>query len=120
MGGELPGITRSIIEISQHAPLFLTLSGGLIILFIMLFVVYGKEEWFRKASSGVLLKIPVAGNLLKKHYEAQFCKLLFLLVSSEVPLLKSLQMLESIIVFYPYSKSFQSIGKGLRRGEAFF
>ncbi|MGV8091137.1 MAG: type II secretion system F family protein [Mangrovibacterium sp.] len=44
---------------------------------------------------------------------------MFLLVSADVPLLKSLDMLSTVIAFYPYEKSFRHISDGLKRGESF-
>jgi type IV pilus assembly protein PilC len=119
MGGHLPEITILMLKISSHFPSMFTLFGFIILLFIVLKHLYGKTEAYRKINSTFLLNIPLIGNLVKIHYQAQFCKLLYLLVCSGVPLIKSLSMLESIIRFYPYSKSFAEMIAGLKRGESF-
>lgn len=119
MGGELPEITRLMLSISSHFPIFFTLSGFVILSLVFIKLVYGKTEQYKKNSSLIILNIPLIGNLVKVHYQAQFCKLLYLLVCSEVPLLRSLSMLETIIQFYPYSKSFSVMVEGLKKGESF-
>ena len=119
MGGSLPEITRFMLQLSSYFPLFLTGSGFIILLYVAVKLIYGKTENYRRTTSTILLRIPLIGNLIRTHYQAQFCKLLYLLISSDVPLLKSLTMLESIIRFYPYSYSFKLIAEGLTRGESF-
>lgn len=120
MGGNLPEITRFIIGLSSHFPLFFILTGSIMLFGITINIIYGKAEWYQQFTSKLLLQIPFIGKLISKHYQAQFCKLLYLLVSSDVPLLRSLMMLESIIRFYPYRKSFFEIAAGLRKGTSFW
>lgn len=119
MGGNLPEITQLIIRLSSHFPLVFTLAGVTLLSVVVINLLYGKSEAYQQFTSGLLLHIPVIGGLIRKHYQVQFCKLLYLLVSSDVPLLRSLTMLESIIRFYPYRKSFHEIAKGLKRGDSF-
>jgi len=119
MGGSLPEITVLMLKISSNFPIVVTISGFLILAYVTIKLIYGKTGKYRKTASTILLNIPLIGNLVRTHYQAQFCKLLYLLVCSEVPLLRSLTMLESIIRFYPYSKSFAEMVKGLKKGESF-
>jgi type IV pilus assembly protein PilC len=119
MGGSLPEITQFILQMSSHFPIVLTTTGIAILLLITVKFFYGKTEGYQHFTSNLLLQLPFIGSLIRKHYQAQFCKLLYLLVSSDVPLLRSLLMLESIIHFYPYRKSFINIAEGLRKGDSF-
>lgn len=119
MGGSLPGITQFIIRLSSLFPLVLAVTCIILLCLITIKLIYGKTEEYQQLTSKLLLHIPFIGRLIRKHYQAQFCKLLYLLVSSDVPLLRSLTMLESIIRFYPYRKSFIDIANGLRRGDSF-
>lgn len=119
MGGNLPEITRFIIRLSSHFSLYFTLTGFIVLFLAAIKLRYGKTEQYQRFTSGLLLHIPLIGNLIRKHYQSQFCKLLYLLVSSDVPLLRSLTMLEDIIHFYPYRKSFGEIATGLKRGDSF-
>lgn len=119
MGGNLPEITQFIIHLSSQFPLVFTLTGIVSLCLIATKLFYGKTEKYQQFTSKLLMNIPFIGNLIRKHYQAQFCKLLYLLVSSDVPLLRSLTMLEGIIRFYPYRKSFVDIANGLKRGDSF-
>lgn len=119
MGGELPGVTKTVIDFSRNFKYYLT---GLSILAgstAVVMVLYRRTETLQRIKSSLLMKIPFAGSLVKKHYQSHFCKLMYLLYSSGVPLLQGLQMLAGIITFYPYRKSFGSIAEGLNRGESF-
>ncbi len=119
MGGELPEITRFIINISRFAPTFFLSFFILILLFIGIKYYYGKTDQYRKISSELLLNLPLAESLIKMYYQSQFCQLMHLLVSSNIPLLKSLKMLEDIIRFYPYSVSFGNISAKIIKGGSF-
>ncbi len=119
MGGNLPEITQFIIRLSSKFPLLFTLNGIILLCLIAIKLLYGKTERYEQVTSTLLLRIPFISHLIRKHYQAQFCKLLYLLVSSDIPLLRSLTMLESIIHFYPYRKSFADIANGLKRGDSF-
>jgi type IV pilus assembly protein PilC len=119
MGGSLPEITRLMLKISSNFPTVFTVICVIIFSYVGIKLAYGKTERYKKITSTLLLNIPLIGNLVKTHYQAQFCKLLYLLVSSDVPLLRSLNMLETIISFHPYSNSFKQIAEGLKQGETF-
>lgn len=119
MGSNLPEITRFIIKLSSYFPALLVVGGFTVLLLIAIKLMYGKTEQYQSLTSKLLLHIPLIGNLVRKHYEALFCRLLHLLVSSDVPILNSLLMLEKIISFYPYRKSFANIAAGLKRGMPF-
>lgn len=117
MGGELPGITYFIIRLSGAAPgIFLSIAI-IIILFFAARHFYGKREKYRRASTGILLGLPFAGNLIRMYYQSQFCQLMHLLISSNIPLLRALQMMEDIIRFYPFCVSFSNIAKKIIEGE---
>lgn len=118
MGGELPAITRAIIHFSKDFPLYLLIFVGLMAASGIFFFFYGKTDFSRALFAEVLLKFPVLGSLMKKNYQARFCKLLYLLYSSGVPLLKSVEMLKGIITFYPYQYSFERIATGLKQGKS--
>ncbi|WP_065220587.1 MULTISPECIES: type II secretion system F family protein [Butyricimonas] len=119
MGGELPGITRWIIGVSKSFPTYLLALLVIVAVIAVYFLLYGKTEGTRAFMAKVVLKIPIAGELIRKNYQARFCKLLYLLCSSEVPLLRGIGMLRDIITFYPYQRSFDTIGEGLKKGEFF-
>lgn len=118
MGGEMPVITQFIITLSKnfHYHLFAVLAVVAVCWFVL--SVYGKRESVLEWKSKIILNTPMLGMFMRKSTQARFCKLLFLLYSSGVPLLRGINMLKDIITFYPYRKSFGTICDGLNRGES--
>lgn len=119
MGGSLPEITQFMMRLSAKFPMICVFSAVTVIGFVALKVFFGETEKYKEITSSLILHIPLVGDLVKSHYQAQFCKLLYLLLSSDVSLLQSFDMLRSIIRFYPYSQSFEMISSGLKKGDTF-
>lgn len=119
MGGELPGITAAVMAFSDNFKYYLLvfciLSGGI----SMVFNPKLQNETILKFRARFLLGMPVVGQMLRLHYQGNFCKLLYLLYSSGITLLHGVEMLAEIITFYPYSRSFVSIAKGISIGGSF-
>ncbi len=119
MGGELPAMTKSIIALSRNFPAYMAVILSVVLLVALLLYSMRRNEEIQRGMAYVLLRLPLAGSILKKNYQAHFCKLLYLLTSSGVPLLHGITMLRSIITFYPYRQSLGSVADGLARGKLF-
>lgn len=119
MGGELPLITQWIISLSQSFPFYILLM--VIVLTAAYFTVRINKNKIKvqKCTSTVLLCLPFIGSIISKNYQVQFCKLLFLLSSSGIPLLTSIAMMADVIRFYPYSSSLNIIYHELEQGKLF-
>lgn len=120
MGGSLPEMTQFMMRLSARFPMICIIIAFLVICFAVIRLLWGETDKYRQITSDTLLRIPLIGDLIKSHYQLQFCKLLHLLISSDVQLTASLDMLKDIIHFYPYSQSFQIISEGLKQGDTFF
>ena len=119
MGGELPALTRWIISLSKSIPAYAAVIAVVGITAYALLYTNRNQEGVQRWTSGLLLRLPVAGAIVRKNHQAQFCRLLYLLSSSGVPLLTGVGMLADVIAFYPYRQSFASICRGLEHGELF-
>lgn len=119
MGGELPALTRWIIALSKSMPLYLAWFGALALALGGLLYRNRRNETVRARSATLLLRLPVAGAIVRHNYQAQFCKLLFLLTQSGVPLMSGVAMLSEVIEFYPYNRSFGAICRALEQGKPF-
>ena len=119
MGSELPVMTRWIIAASRRFPMLLAVGGTVIVGAVAALYMARESRSVRAALSSVVLRLPLVGNVVRKNQQAHFCKLLYLLTSSGVPLLYGIGMLRDIITFYPYQQSFDTIAAGLERGELF-
>ena len=85
MGGELPAMTRWIISLSRAFPTYLTVAALAGAGSLLWWKAYGDRPCVQRFACGWLLKIPLAGDTLKKSVQARFCRLLGLLASSGVP-----------------------------------
>ncbi|MEZ5332292.1 MAG: type II secretion system F family protein [Thermoanaerobaculia bacterium] len=91
-GTELPFLTRIIVQASQFVGRFgPLLIIGLIILFFALRA-YHRTHRGRRVIDGLLLKVPVIGELLRKVAVARFSRTLSTLTSSGVPILDGLEI----------------------------
>lgn len=119
MGSELPSVTKAVIALARDLPFYL-FTGIFLLVGLVLLIIFSRDsELNQKVTSAVLLKIPFMGTMIRKHHQANFCKLLALLISCGVPLLYSIELIKGIIRFYPYRKSFESVSRGLEQGKRF-
>lgn len=117
MGGELPAVTRRIISMSESAPAVL---GVFLLSSLLLFVAgrtYGGTEGWQRFTSGLILRLPLVSGLVRKYQVARFCRIMHLLVSSDVPILQSLNLMQGIISFYPYRRSISETCLMIERGR---
>lgn len=119
MGGALPALTSWVIGVSGKFPYYLVLGAGTALMTGGLLWRFRHNDRLRERKAALLLKLPVVGSILRKNCQSQFCKLLYLLTGSGIPLLQGLDMLPEIITFYPYQRSFGEISEHLGRGESF-
>lgn len=92
LGGEMPLLTRIVIESSNFVARYFP--------FIIIILIFGgiaisryhKTYRGRRLIDGALLKIPVIGMLLRKIAVARFCRTLATLTSSGVPILDGLEI----------------------------
>jgi type IV pilus assembly protein PilC len=92
LGGELPFLTRVVVDSSNFVGRFWwAVIGGLVLIWVAL-KQYHKTENGRRVIDGLLLKIPAIGMLLRKIAVARFCRTLATLTASGVPILDGLEI----------------------------
>lgn len=115
--GELPAITRVVVNVSSFIQKslwlwLLTIAAGIT------FIGFNRKSlWYRKISSGLLLRTPVVGNLIRKIYLARMCNSLALLISSKVPILQAIQLVRLMIPFYPIQSSLAVVENDILEGR---
>jgi len=92
LGAQLPLPTRITIALSKFIGAWWWLVFGLIGLGIFALMRFHATYRGRRVIDGMLLKLPVLGNVLKKIAVARFCRTLGTLVSSGVPILEALEI----------------------------
>ncbi|MCW3787899.1 type II secretion system F family protein [Plebeiibacterium sediminum] len=114
---DLPTLTKAVIYLSDQFRNYwylIPISVGLIVVLVRMF---RNEEWYRKYSGILLLRIPVIGKLMQKIYLASFCQSMSLMTSAKTPLVQSLELVSKMIGLYPYEKALISIREGLYHGK---
>lgn len=119
-GGKLPWITELILSFSglferYFIYCFILVLAGFIFLFMN-----RRAEWFRRTSSGLILKLPLIGNLVRKVYLARFANTMRLLVSTDIPLLRAIHLVRQMISFYPIEKSLLTVEEDILRGVSLY
>lgn len=118
--GELPFFTRVVIKLS-----YLVESYSLYFILVLMgfvFFVYSQRNslWYRKFSSGLMMKIPVLNELIAKIYLARFCQSMSLLLSSKTPLVQTINLVRNMVGFYPIEASLTVVESDILRGESLY
>jgi type IV pilus assembly protein PilC len=117
VGGELPALTRFVINLSEH------FASGLGILFLLVVGVFFLHRYFTRFDSykqgyyAVLIRIPVVGPFLRTTYMLRFTESMTLLINARVPLIEALELSNKMVRFYPLSNALEGIGKMILKGK---
>ncbi|MCI5719725.1 MAG: type II secretion system F family protein [Bacteroidales bacterium] len=118
MGGELPGLTKAIVGFSRAAPALLACMVFVVLAFAIFRYINKDRSVYKAFESSFILGLPGVGGIVRKFHVSRLCRILHLLVASEVPLLQSLGLVEEIILFHPYNKAIRRVVSGIERGES--
>jgi type IV pilus assembly protein PilC len=117
-GNELPSITVFMIDLSEMFSKYIWLMLlGLLSLIIIIYLIRS-NLWFQKFWSFVVLGIPVVGKLTKKIYLSRFCHSMALMSSAKSPLIQSLDLVRTMLQFYPFDIALKAASKEVIRGAA--
>lgn len=91
-GAALPAPTLIVLAISAYTRKYFLLGLVLIIVLVLAFRWYYKQEGGRRRIDRFLLRVPIFGDLLRKIAVARFSRTLGTMVSSGVPILESMDI----------------------------
>lgn len=114
---ELPALTRFIISLSKATSEKLPLLMLFIIGMVLLYYLYRKKESFRRGSSGLIMHIPILGEMVKLFYMERFVISMVLLTKSRVSIVKALGLIKDIIGFYPLETAIHKIENDIVHGK---
>jgi type IV pilus assembly protein PilC len=119
-GEQLPLPTRIVVGISN----FIAGWGGLVILATVIGTgvavkFYYKTPGGRKLIDGLLLKLPILGDIFRKIAVARFSRTLSTLLSSGVPILQSLDITAKTSGNVVIETAITKVRLGVERGESF-
>lgn len=117
-GGELPAITALILNISLFLDRTFWWSVLIVLSIFLFFYVNRKKIWYRKWSSIIQLRLPLFGDIIRKIHLARFANTMRLLVSTNTPLLQSIQLVQQMTDFYPIAQSLQETEQYILQGES--
>ncbi len=119
MGTDMPALTQTVIALSRVFPAYAVAAGIAMAALFILYRTYRSREEVQRLSAAIILRMPIAGAIVRKNMQAQCCKMLDMLCAAGVPLLTAIQMMREVIAFYPYRKSLDTIARRLEQGYAF-
>ncbi|BCX11925.1 MAG: pilus biosynthesis protein PilC [Thermosynechococcus sp.] len=97
LGGELPPFTAMMVALSQflRTPQYMALLIVAVIALVLGIRFYYKTPNGRLTIDGLLLKLPLFGDLIQKTAVARFCRTFGSLSRSGVPILRSLEIVSA-------------------------
>lgn len=115
---ELPALTKNIMNISKftsdHAGLFFFFLFAL----VMLLYAIRKKESYRNISSGLALRLPFFGTIIRMMVQQKLFQTLALLTASRITLSHAIQLVRQMTTFYPMEKALEKMEKDIMRGKS--
>lgn len=118
MGQELPALTGYIIGISESFPAFLAAASFMSVTLLVLYRLWKDRLPVLKARSLIMLKTPLAGDIVRLEVQSTFCKMMSLLSMSGIPILDALEMVSSAMPLYDYGTAISDISQRVRYGDS--
>lgn len=98
MGQELPGITQFLIALSEWVKAYVVHVIVGIILIIVSFNHLMKRDAFRLKAHQIMLRLPVAGKVIKGLNTSRFASTLSILTASAVPILEGMRIAGQVLM----------------------
>lgn len=115
-GGELPWITKFVIAFSD----FIGSYYWVILLVLAAILLFRKSlssnPLYKKGIALILLRIPGINSLILKAQLARFCSSMALMLKSDIPFIRALDMAGKMIDFYPIQSVLPQISASVIQG----
>lgn len=115
-GQELPGLTTSLIALSEFMRDYGLLLGAGIGIFAWLAWRLLKNPGPRRVKDRFLLRLPIVGRLIRGINTARFTRTLSILTGSGVPVMDSLQISSAVITSLPMREGVETAASRIREG----
>lgn len=116
--GEMPAVTKFVISLSGFISDYLWV---LLLMILFVFIsskVFGNNNWYKEVKGKITLGFPMIGTVTRKVYLARFCQAMSFLLTSRIPMLKSLEMVRDMIGFYPMEQALLKIESDVMSGKS--
>lgn len=117
-GGELPWVTRQVIDLSAAVGRYFLPFVIVSALIAILIYRFRTDQRWRRVSSALILRIPMVGNLVQKAYLARFSNSMRLLIHAELPLLRAIALSRQMIGYYPVERALQAVEDDILKGRS--
>lgn len=117
-GGELPAITRFIVNASAFLKAAILPLIAALLAVSLVFYFQRKKDKLRKILSTFVLRFPVFGEMVRKIYLGRFCNSMALLTGAKVPLIRAIQLSRQMAGFYPIERSLIEIENCILHGQS--
>lgn len=118
MGGELPVLTRIVLDLSKEAPKVLV---ALLVMISGLYILYRRTRTsseFVRLKSYFLMNMPVLGKIARLDAQCSFCRLMTLLNDAGVSITDSIEIVASSLGNHHYKIALKSCALGIRIGKS--
>jgi type IV pilus assembly protein PilC len=117
LGAELPLPTRVVIWLSESLVAYFLYFAGATVVLGWGFRAYYSTEGGKRVVDGVMLRLPILGDILRKIAVARFCRTLATLISSGVPILDGLEITARTSGNSVIEDAVMTTRKSIERGE---
>ncbi|MCC3356549.1 type II secretion system F family protein [Bacillus sp. REN16] len=117
-GAELPAITKFVLNASEFMQQFWWLVILIFIFIFLLFTIIKQRKETRYYLDFVLLKMPIFGTLMQKAALARMTRTLASMLSSSVPILQALAVVETIVENEVIADVIKQSRKSLEQGKS--
>lgn len=116
-GAELPKSTQILMSLSSNIAKLFMISLALLFLFLSIMLKCIESRKIAYQIDRLKLLIPFFGQLIKKTAASKMARILNILVSSGIPLLKALKIAGNTVKNQVIKKELEKIQMGLRQGK---
>ncbi len=116
-GAELPMLTQMVLSLSYIMRKFWLLIMIVLGLGIAWFRAYISKDEGRFRFHSFIMKVPVFGDLFNKIQVSRFCRILSALISSGIPLLQALMVVEKTVTSVVIRRAIQNIREAIAQGN---
>ena len=117
LGGELPGVTKALIAVSeffQHYIIHMVVAG---ILIYVAYKFYGNTEKGRMKLSTLATRLPMFGNIIQLNSASQFANSMATMLASGLPMVRALTITAKTISNYYTSTEIGKIAGKIEEGR---
>ncbi|HJQ27228.1 MAG TPA: type II secretion system F family protein [Blastocatellia bacterium] len=118
-GEKLPWLTEFVVSISSFLAGFWWLIAIVAAIFVFSMKAWYKTDGGQHFIDGMILRLPILGQIMRKIAVARFSRTLSTLLSSGVPILESLEITARTAGNIIVSEAIQKVRVGIEQGQTF-